>query len=68
MMPYMTIDDNREQAQGYILMDLYFYTGIPFLFKNFPESAKWTFCLLGLLLPSSIDTLLSEYQYLNPLF
>lgn len=64
----VSLDEARDEAQAIILSDLWFYTAAPNVEIELDDSFAWLFILLGLYFKSGVDTLLSEYQYLNPLF
>lgn len=65
---YIYIEEQREQAQEYILTDLRFYTYLSYIADDCSDYDRWVLIMFALLMPSGINTLLSEYQYLNPLF
>lgn len=65
---YIYIEEQREQVQEYILTDLWFYTNLSYIAGDCSNYDRWILIMLALLMPSGINTLLSEYQYLNPLF
>lgn len=62
------LDEVREEAQAIILNDLWLYTTIPKDTIDCDDPFVWLFILFGLFFKNGINTLLSEYQYLNPLF
>ena len=63
---YQTLYSARDSVQACILNDLWLYTSVPKF--EIDDDMLWLFILFELMLTSGIDTLLSEYQYLNPLF
>ena len=63
---YHALNSARDSAQARILNDLWLYTSAPTF--EIDDDILWLFILLELMLTRGIDTLLSEYQYFNPLF